>query len=168
MSLFLKNYTSAVPVSQTIARIENVLIQCGVARISKDYGFNGDVVAIQFVIQPGDGAPEMLVRLPADKEKAQQALWLDYVDGDKLDEKGTMVVAWGSRKRKKRSEFAEQAERTAWKIIQDWVEVQMSMIQLNQAEYREVFMPYIWDGHSTIFQKVKANGYRALLPEKTT
>lgn len=167
--MFLKNYTSNVPVSQTIARIEKVLIQCGVARIAKDYGIGGDVVAIQFVIQPGDGAPEMLVRLPADKEKAQQALWLDYVDGDNLNQKGDgFACSWSQRKKKSKKDFAEQGERTAWKIIQDWVEIQLSMIQLNQAEYREVFMPYIWDGHSTIFQKVKANGYRALLPEKTT
>lgn len=165
--MFLKNYTSDVPVSRTLDRIEKVLIRCGVARISKDYGANGEVIAVQFVIQPGDGAPEMTVRLPADKEKALNALWLDYVDGDTLDKTGDrLMYSYSQRKKKSKKDFTEQAERTAWKIIQDWVEVQMSMIQLNQAEYREVFMPYIWDGKNTIFQKVKANGYRAMLPEK--
>lgn len=162
--MFLKNYTSDVPVSRTIQRIEEVLIRCGVLGIAKDYaGTNGTILAINFRIR--DGEKEFSVRLPADKEKALQALWLDYVDGDALNEKGDQVT-WQSKKRKKRADFGQQAERTAWKIIQDWVEVQMSMVQLHQADAVEVFMPYIYDGHQTVYQRIKAGGMRALLPEK--
>jgi hypothetical protein len=163
--MFLKNYTSDVPVNQTIHRIEQVLIRCGVTGITKEYGPTGEVAAVVFSIALPDH-PKVNVRLPADKEAAHRALWLDYVDGDKLTPDGKTLV-WNSRKKKRMADFAEQAERTAWKIVQDWVEVQMSMIQLKQADFVQVFMPYVWDGKQTFYDRLKANGYRAMIPETT-
>jgi hypothetical protein len=164
--MFLKNYTSDVPVSETIHRIEKVLIRCGVNGIMKEYGSTaGDIVAVTFRIDTAAGMP-MTVRLPVDKERCLEALWLDYVDGDKLSPDGNSM-SWHSRKKKQKSDFADQAARTAWKIIQDWVEVQMSMIQTKQAAFEEVFLPYLYDGRETVYQRIKERGFRALLPEKT-
>lgn len=160
---FLKNYTSEVPVSQTIFNIEKVLLRCGVAGIMKEYGPNGNITAVTFQIRL-DNAPPWWVRLPANVQKAWDALWLNYVDGDKLSVDG-MRLAW-SQKRKTKADFKEQAERTAWKIIQDWVEVQMSMIQMQQADFREVFLPYIWNGEKSYYQALRESGFAGLLPEK--
>ncbi len=136
--------------------------------ITKEYGTTpGEITAITFNIRTAPSAPQFTIRMPADKEKALQALWLDYVDGDKLSPDGNQIIAWSNRKKKTRKDFVQQAERTAWKIMQDWVEVQMSMIQLKQAEFTEVFMPYIYDGEQTVYERVKAGGMRLLLPEKT-
>lgn len=163
--MFLKNYTSNVPVSQTIYRIEQVLIRCGVSGIMKEYaGTDGEVVAVTFQIEGPTG--KITIRLPADKGQALEALWLDYVDGDKLSPDGKSIARWGSRKQKKKADFAEQAARTAWKIIQDWVEVQMSMIQMKQADPLQVFLPYIYDGKQTYWQALRESGFRGLLPEK--
>lgn len=163
--MFLKNYTSNVPVSQTIYRIEQVLIRCGVVGIAKEYtGANGEISAITFRVN--DNGREFQVRLPADTGKALDALWLDYANGDKLTPDGK-ALQWPGQKRKRRQDFAEQSQRTAWKIIQDWIEVQMSMIQMRQAEPVEVFLPYVWDGRTTVFNRIKESGYRALLPERT-
>lgn len=164
MKKFLKNYTSDVPVSQTIYRIEQTLIKCGVRGITKEYGPQGEVSAVRFHI-PIMGR-EATIRLPADKDKAQDALWENYSDGELFAPDGKSL-AWQSKKKKNRASFKDQAERTAWKIIQDWIEVQMSMVQMNQAEPEEVFMPYVWDGRSTFYHRVKDAGYRVLLPEKT-
>lgn len=162
MSLFLKNYTSNVPVSQTIYRIEQVLIKCGVSGIMKEYGSkNGGVVAVTFKIQTGD-EPSMTVRLPVDVDQAHAALWLNYVDGDKLSPDGNSLH-WNTKKRKTKADFKDQADRTAWKIIQDWVEVQMSMIQMKQADFREVFLPYVWDGRQTVYQRIAESGFKGLL-----
>lgn len=165
--MFLKNYTSDVPVSQTINRIEQTLIRCGVSAIAKEYdpGGKGEIVAITFRIEMA-GTPPMSVRLPADKEKACDALWINYADGEKLSADG-QGLQYNAYKKKRRRDFAEQAERTAWKIIQDWVEIQMSMIVMKQADCLEVFLPYIWDGKSTVYGRLKESGYRALLPERT-
>ncbi len=165
---FLKNYTSTVPVSQTIYRIEQVLIKCGVSGIAKEYDPDGSgkIVAIVFAIPASPDMPPMNVRLPANEEQAQNALWLDYADGDKLTPDGQRL-AWNNRKRLTRADFKEQAERTAWKIVQDWVEVQMSMIQMKQADTAQVFLPYIFDGRQTLYQRIKERGFKALLPERS-
>lgn len=158
--MFLKNYTSNVPVHQTIHRIEQVLLRCGVTGISKEYGPEQKIIALTFAVA-FDDFTRVVIRLPVNEEAAWEALWKDYAGADiSADHKS---VIYSSRKHKKKIEFKDQAERTAWKIMQDWVEVQMSLIQLNQAELREVFLPYIWDGRQTVFQKIKEGGHRGLL-----
>lgn len=165
--MFLKNYTSDVPVQQTLHRIEQVLVRCGVHGIAKEYHqkITGKIIALTFVIKIGDEL-NWQIRLPVDEEKALQALWLNYADGDKLTADGS-ALQWGSRKTKKRADFREQAERTAWKIMQDWIEVQLSMIQMQQADFQQVFLPYVWDGKQTLYDRVKGAGFSNLLPEAT-
>ena len=159
--MFLKNYTSDVPVSQTIYRIEQVLIKCGITGITKEYGPGGAVMAITFHAQLEGHDRPMSVRLPANEAEAQNALWLNYVDGDKLSPDGKSIH-WNSRKRRTWDSFKEQASMTAWKIVQDWVEVQMSMVQMKQAELMQVFLPYAWDGKRTFFAAMKENGFKLL------
>ena len=59
----------------------------------------------------------------------------------------------------------DQAERTAWKIILDWVEAQAALIQLEQAEFSEVFLPYAYNPiqGKTLFQIAKEKGVNQLL-----
>lgn len=153
--MFLKNYTSSVPVSVTIGRIEAILIRCGVQGITKDYGPQGETVALTFHIQQGES--KVAIRLPANREDALNAFWADYCERHPKE--------W--LRKKTRKDFVQQAERTAWKLMEDWVAVQMSLIQMKQAETLQVFMPFVWDGKRTLYQMVKESGYRLLLPEKT-
>lgn len=162
--VFLKNYTSNVPVSETTYNIEKVLIRCGVSGIMKEYaGINGEVAAITFRIETATGP--LTIRLPVDKQKAIDALWADYVGDDKMDDSKTRV-AYNRKKKKRRSDFVDQGCRTAWKIMQDWVEVQLSMIQMKQADTLQVFLPYVYDGKRTYYQALQQNNFRGLLPEK--
>lgn len=159
--MFLKNYTSEVPVSQTIYKIEQVLIKAGVNGIAKEYGPTGKVSAISFQIKVGE-TPTFNIRLPADEVAATQALWLNYANGDKLAPDGNSLV-WNNRKSKRRADFVEQGERTAWKLIQDWVEVQISMIQMKQADFVQVFMPYVvLEDGQTVYQRLKGDGFKQL------
>lgn len=154
MKTFLKNYTSNVPVPTTIARIESVLIRVGVSGITKEYGPQAEVCALTFHIALGE--TRVAVRLPANREAALNALWDDY-------------KAKHPRGRLTRKDLVQQAERTAWKLMQDWCEVQLSLIQVKQAEFLEVFLPFVWDGgkRQTFYTQIKGGGYKALLPERT-
>jgi len=164
--MFLKNYTSNVPVSDTIHRIEKVLIKCQVSGITKEYGPLGKIIALHFHVPMPEGKT-LTIRMPADEEAALESLWLDYVDGDQHD--GFKITSYPARSYKKKTkiDFKEQAERTAWKLVQDWIEVQMSMIQMKQAETLQVFLPYVWDGQQTFYQRLKESKFRAMLPERT-
>lgn len=161
----LKNYTSDVPASQTIFKIQSILIKARVTNIAMDYGPDGEVIAVTFGVQVVAEKPPMLIRMPANVDACQRALWTAYVDGDKTytAASGDEYIGWGNKK-KKRSDFREQAKRTAWKIVQDWLEVQLSMIALEQAEFAQVFLPYFWDGKQSFYSRLKQDNFLALPP----
>lgn len=162
--MFLKNYTSTVPVSVTIAKIETVLIRCGVSGIMKEYvGTNGEIAALTFKIATATNP--VTIRMPANKTTALEALWSDYVNGDKVTPDGQSIL-YNSYKKKRKKDFEQQSERTAWKIVQDWIEVQMSMIQLRQADTLQVFLPYIYDGQRSYYEALREQGFRGLLEDK--
>jgi hypothetical protein len=147
----LKNYTSSTPAHQTIAYIEAYLASAGVCGISKQYD-NGQPSAIFFHIDMPDN--RFTVRLPARVKEVQDFLWNEY-------------CAATRRPRKTRDDFAEQASRTAWKIQQDWVQVQISLIKLKQADFLEVFMGFLWDGKKSYFQTLEGAKFKAL-PQSTS
>jgi hypothetical protein len=150
----LKNYTSEISADITIARIERLLVDAGATGIAKEYeGKRVKALVFHLPYQP-DKLP-ITVKLPANVKKCQELLWKDYcrtrtVHGRKTD-----------------ADFADQAERTAWKLQQDWVEVQVAMIKLNQQSTIQAFMAYAYDGKQTLYERVEANGFRAFLPEST-
>lgn len=163
MKTFLKNYTSDVPVSQTIYRIEQVLLRCGIRGIMKEYGIDQSVTAITFKLEV-EGKP-LGIRLPVKEERATDILWKEYA-GDDYDNKNDTIVAHRANlKKKRRADFAEQGARTAWRIVQDWVEIQMSMIETGQAEMMEVFLPYVFDGKRTYYAAIKESKFAGLLTQ---
>lgn len=148
----LKNYTSSIPASTTISYIESHLAACGVNGITKQY--EGLVpVALFFHVELENN--RYTIRLPANVAQVCEVLWNDYRASVRTP-------------RKQKSDFMDQASRTAWKIQQDWVQVQMSLIKLKQADFRELFMGFLWDGKRSYFQALKDGGFRALLPEQAS
>lgn len=147
----LKNYTSSVPADTTVARIERQLADAGVSGIQKLYE-KGRVVAILFAITFDTSRPPVTVRLPANIEACLEAFWQEY------------RANRGPRSNKTREEFRGQAEMTAWKIQQDWVEVCLSLIRLKQVTFMQAFLPYVWDGQATFYEKLSVSGFKGLLP----
>lgn len=147
----LKNHTSSVPVNITIARIEQMLADAGASGIAKEYE-NGVPVTIVFKIQVVPDRPPVCVKLPANVQKCQDAFWKDHCKTRSI------------HSRKTEKDFAEQAARTAWKLQQDWVEVQLSMIRLEQLDTVQAFLSYAFDGERTFYERVKASGFKALMP----
>ena len=142
----LKNYTSGVPAQRTISDIEALLIATNATKVAKE-AKDRAVVAIMFEIECNGRLH--VIRLPANVDAVQDWLWKEHVTG-------------AVRNRRTKEEFREQAERTAWKIMLDWTQVQISLIKLKQAEALQVFLPYIWDGNQTYYEFLKHNQFKAL------
>jgi len=143
----LKNYTSSVPAMTTISYIETYLMDCGATGISKEIK-NGIVASIIFEV-PDDKGHKRLIKLPANTEAVHEFLWRDYC---------TSAI----RPRKVKDDFKDQASRTAWKIMQDWVQIQMSLIKLKQADILQVFLAYIWNGQETYYEYLRGTHFKAL------
>ena len=144
----IKNYTSTVPVEKTILRIELALVTGGAVGIMKDYK-DGELEAISFSI-PSPGKRLVDIKLPANVNAVYE-------------------VFMSSMKRPRaetEKRLRAQAARTAWKLIQDWVEVQMAMIKMRQAELIQVFLPYVWDGKKTFYGALKEGGFKLLIQGK--
>lgn len=102
----IKNYTSDKPIERIFAELQQTLGTHGAKQISFDYGDDGKVHGVQFVIKVNDRF--LPIKLPARVEKAQAVLKKQWEDG---------VI---SHKRGKEQTYGdEQAYRVAWRNILD-------------------------------------------------
>lgn len=148
----IKNYTSGISIETTVSRIEAKLAAVGAAGIMKLYGPDKKISALIFNMPVGDRS--YAIRVPANVEACFEAMWCQYLKEHSRPREGT------------KDAIKDQASRTAWKLVQDWIEVQVSMIFMKQAEPLEVFLPYVWDGKQTYFGAIKGSGFK-MLSERT-
>ncbi|MBI5598409.1 MAG: hypothetical protein HY890_01575 [Deltaproteobacteria bacterium] len=146
----LRNYTSSAPVERSTAGIERLLVDAGATHIARSYADNA-LVGFIFTIEVS-GKP-ITFKLPANPAAVKR-----------LMEKGIKRARPGTARR-----LQEQAARTAWKLLHDWVHVQLSLIQMGQADAVQIFLPYAYDAlkNETIYDRLKANGFKALTAGET-
>lgn len=144
----IKNYTSNDP--RTFDRIQKTLISHGARRMMFDYDGNGRVEALAFSIEI-DGN-EVPFRLPARWRNVEEI----FLQKKKKGSSRYNVELTTEQK--------EQAYRTAWANIRDWLESQMALIETQMVKFEEVFLPYVVqrDGR-TYFEHAQEDKY--LLPE---
>jgi len=145
----LKNYTSTVPVDRTVGQIESFLAAVGATHIAKKYD-GGRLVGVDFAIEVETGV-QLAFRLPVDVEAM-----FAYMRSMKKHRLTPAQVRT----------LHEQAERTAWKIMRDWVETQLSLAITQQADITQVFMAYALRGNETFYQVMKASSFAQLAAPK--
>jgi hypothetical protein len=93
-----------------------------------------------------NGQP-MSFRLPCDWRPVLAILTKGKRQPPKYDER--RYAAWETQHR-------EQAVRTAWRIVKDWVEAQMALVETQMISTQDVFLPYavIGDGR-TLAERVR-------------
>ena len=143
MAINLKNYTTEVPAARSIEKIENILVEFGATNIMKEYGPGGKCEALSFIVAV-EGM-KLPFRLPVKVENAY--VWLKNKKPQTSDK-----TLWA------------QAERMVWKQQYEWVFLQLSMIELDQAEKLELLLPYLYDvqKQETYYQKLKQGGFKML------
>jgi len=144
----LKNYTSEVPAHVSMAKIERCLVEAGATDISKKYD-DGVCRAITFRMFVNQ--VPVFFQLHAKVDACFKAMW------------GSMTPR--GQQQADRKKWMAQAERTAWKIVSDWVEIQLSMIRLEQVEALQVFLAYVYNpaADQTFYESLKEKNFKALL-----
>lgn len=141
----LLNYTTKIDADKTAAEIARCLSAHGASAILTDYE-NGVLSAISFQIMLNDR--KIGFRLPCDWRPVYEIL----VKQRKLPN------TWVSGYERARSEREMQAVRTAWRIVKDWVEAQMALVETQMATTQEVFLPYaVMSDGRTLSQHVETN-----------
>ena len=74
----------------------------------------------------------------------------------KLTEHRVMVTAPESR--------CQQAIRTSWRILKDWVEAQMALLETGMVTMDEIFLPYMFSRGQTLYQALAAGEFKGMNP----
>ena len=125
----LKNAYSKIPINRIFELITSALVQHGARQIVWEYGNDGQVYGVTFVVPYQD--KQLSIKLPARISNVSRVL---QEQGFKPD--------------------FEQEYRTAWRNVLDWIEAQMAMIDTGMVKLIEVFLAYMTDGSGTTYFEV--------------
>lgn len=126
----LLNYTTKIDPDKTAAEIARILSMHGASAVMTEYDpVDNFVTALSFKIKLND--QQISFRLPTDWRPVYEIL----IKGKKepWDEK---------RKAHFKSEWKLQAVRTSWRIVKDWTEAQMALVETQMVTTAQVFLPY--------------------------
>lgn len=117
------NYTTTVDSFKTVSEIEYILMKHKAKSIMKNYD-GESITGLSFLIDTG--FQQVPVRLPVKVDECLKVL-------QKEKQRGTKNI----------KATKEQAERVAWRILKDWVEAQMALLDIEMVSFEEIFLPYI-------------------------
>lgn len=149
----IKNFSTSIAVEKTIAEIEKMLAKYGATKIMKEYDINGNPAVLIFGIMTDYG--ERPIRLPIKVNKIMDVFKLQVSNG-KLQNK-----FWGTDWAK------EQASRVGWRIIKDWLDAQLTLLNIDMVKVEEIFLPYIYHEKfgKTIFELLEERNFNLDLLE---
>ncbi len=131
------NYTTTVDAFKTVSEIEYILMKHKAKSIMKNC--EGETITgLSFLIDTG--TQQIPVRLPVKVKECLEVLKKEKRDNPRKQIKDTR----------------EQAERVAWRILKDWVEAQMALLDIEMVRFEEIFLPYIeTDTGQTIYERLE-------------
>lgn len=132
------NYTTDVPVDRTINEIQKKLVKAGANAVLCEYDDAGNISHVSFKVNDKQGPIHF--RLPANIQGVSAALSKDRVYRDEA-----------------------HARRVAWRILKDWIEAQLAIIDAQMAELAQVFLPYAQTNTGeTIYELFQQQGLKLL------
>jgi len=148
----VRNYTTQIKTEKTLMEIENILVKFGAEGIYKEYQGNKINGLMFFLIKDNQKIP---FKIPMSIEKSRTVI-VKAVNEGKLP-----------RKFLEEPLRSDQAERVCWRIIKDWIDSQLSLLEMNFAEATEILLPYAYDyaESKTLYQKFLENKDRYLALE---
>jgi len=151
----IKNFSTEIPVSRTIAEIEKMLTKYGATHIMKEY--DGEMpVKLLFAIETAHG--KLSVRLPVYPDRVLAVFKIQV-------EKGLLPPKYWSWK----GEWAlQQAHRVAWRIVKDWLDAELTMLNVDAEKLEEIFLAHIYNDklHMTVYEMLEKNKFNFDLLEE--
>ena len=132
----LLNYTTKVPAEKTAGEIMGLLARQGASEIMMVYD-SGTVTGISWRINTPNGV--LPFRLPVDEVAVDAVLTRQYHRGQ--------VPRAAMRD--------GQPRRIAWRILKDWVEAQMALLETEMVTLDQIFLPYMLVGKDeSLYQRL--------------
>lgn len=131
------NYTTTIDAFKTVSEIEYILVKHKAKSVMKNY--EGESISgLSFLVDTG--AVQVPIRLPVKVDECLEVLKREKKNSPKSNIKATR----------------EQAERVAWRILKDWVEAQMALLDIEMVRLEEIFLPYIeMQNGQTIYERLE-------------
>lgn len=132
------NYTTKVPVDETIRKVHQILAKAGANAILNEYDSHGNIAGVKFRLEIK--GQQVFYDLPVNINGVSNAL-------------------------KKDREYKDEphARRVAWRIVKDWIEAQMAIVLAGMAEVPQVFLPYAQtDNGQSVYQRIQSSGMKLL------
>lgn len=138
------NYTTSISTEKTASEIQKKLAMAGAQAVLCEYDEDGVMKSMSFRIGTQHGLVSF--RLPANIAGVYHSLERD----DKVP---------------KRYKTSDQAAKVAWRILKDWIEAQLAIIEAGMAEMTEVFLPYAQDREGRTMYEVFKEGKLKMITE---
>jgi len=139
-------YTTSISADKSISEIIGMLSRSKARQILQDFDGSGNVTAISFRKQTNFG--EMSFRLPIDVPAVHQVLRNQY-----QERKVPRSLA----------NDAGHARRVAWRIVRNWIEAQLALIEVGMVKVEQVFLPYMQNpAGQTVFEVMEESHFQGL------
>lgn len=144
------NYTTKVPVTQSVVECQSILAAAGASSAQVHFE-DGQPVGLGFSLKTPHGIRNFT--LPVNIDGMQRVLVQAESDGD------------FSSLKKKQGAFSnrEHAAKVAWRVVKDWLEANLALIAAQMATIDEVMLPYLHvDEDRTLWQAYRDREQAAL------
>lgn len=143
----LLNYTTKISVVTSVGEIMAMLVASKAQAVTQHSDGAGNVTALEFSIVTTHG--QMGFRIPANPAPVVATLKRQAL-ARKIPKRFVNDVA--------------QARRVSWRIVRQWVEAQLAIIELDMVKFEQVFLPYAIDPRSgeTIYEMLCAKKFQHL------
>jgi len=153
------NYSTRVPVHQTVTECQSILAAAGAASVAVHFE-DGEPAGLSFTLKTPHGTRSFT--LPVDVEAMRRVLVQAEEDGKfAVTSKGTK--AHTSAASRAAYTTREHAARVSWRVCKDWLEAVLALIAAKQASLPEVMLPYLHvDGERTLWQAYREREQAAI------
>lgn len=143
------NYTTRIAASKTAGEVQDMLARHGATQVMLDYD-GGRPVGVTFAIATELGPRTF--RMPVDVDQMRQLLV-------QQDRAGKLRNAKMSQQERT---SAEHAARVAWRVVKDWLEAQLAIIETRMVQIDQVMLPYLVVGQESLYARYRESGLREL------